>query len=651
MIQDSSRLNEVLNYSPQDQMLIKAAWLDAIEKGRDAKKDFDATAREVKLYYSKRHDHIYTGYSPRGFWQCATIAKTYEGVKILGSFLHQSAPVRRVEGKAYDDQLAEVIEQYEDYAARELDLRRHGRLALEEALLTGKGVLITELDRYTGLVYSRYECVDNMLVDPDTAGIEDCWWVAFRCCEPKWLFERKYGAVAKDVNGTQDAGDSAIGDDYGEKKRDYQGSTQNLVSYWKIFSKMGAGLRMQAGGGKKDGDTAYDDYKFIIIAPGVDRPVFIGPWPTPYWADTRSMGWPNSDLAFARVPGSPWPMSIFGPAMPLQKWIDWAYSFLLRKVATTSRDIVVMPKRLDEQQRAVVLNEAQQDLEALYVDDANIEDIRKVFATLQFPQMNGDLLTAISMAEAKFREITGLHEILSGITEASYRSAEEARVKDRNSRSRVEDMNQEVEVWHSHAARKEAIALRYHYGADPQYIYEILGEQAAQVWQQYGSASLKSIMREYSYTIEEGSMRRLNPQVRAEQAQSLMDMLYAPLLQTGSYDGCNNIVAEWCKSNQIKNPERFFINTTVIDGQVVTPEQQRQMLAEQEQMLAQQQQVAAQEQQAAAQAGNANDVQLQMVESKNQADLIQQQMKNDAQTEKLQAGLLEKMLSGEQGGI
>ena len=651
----TSGVNEVGKYSASDLAKIKAAWYAAFEKAKDAKSDFTASAKEVRKYYAERHNDVYKGYNAKGFWQGATIPKTYEGVKVFGSFLHQNAPIRRVEGKSFNDPLAEVMEAYLKYTSRELDLRRHGRISLDEALITGKGLLFTEIDAYTGLVYSRHESVDNQLIDPDTTNIEDTWWRAYMCKEPKWKFMRKYGEAAKGVVAEEDissgSDDNAFSDN---EKEDFRGTTQNLVTYWKVYSKMGVGYRMKSAGGKDEAsnEQAIDDYKMIILAPGIDKPVFIGEWPTPYWADTRSMGWPGSELMFSREPNKPWPISPFKPALPLQKWIDWAYSFMLRKVATTSRDVVVMPKRLDEEQKAVVLNEAMQDLEALYVDDTNMEDIRKVFATLQFPAMNGDLLTAIQMAEQKFREVTGLHEILSGITEASYRSAEEARVKDRNSRSRVEDMNQEIEVWHSHAARKEAIALRYHFGHDPEYIYKILGEEAAMKWAEVGQAgtSMRAVMREYEYNIEEGSMRRQTPQVRAEYSQEMMDLLFGAMLQTGSYDACNNIISEWCKARAIQNPDRFFVGTTVVDGQQVTNEQNRQMMMEQEQAQMQEQQQAEQQMQAEQAGSNANEVQMQMVQQKAQADLAKQAMQNQSNEKIAEANLLEKMLGSANAG-
>jgi hypothetical protein len=626
-------VNELDQYTEDQLSRIKEAWVAAIEAGKKAKEDFHKSGLEVMKFYGRAHElDTLDGKRPDGWWRQATINKTFEGVKIFGSYLHQQSPTRRVQGSG-DDQLAGILEKLLKYSARELDLRRHGRKGVVDGLTKGRGVLWTEIDEHTQLVHSRHESVDNILVDPDGTGPDDYWWIARMRREPIWKFKRKYGDAAKDVKPDQDVTGTANEE---EQNKKLAGKSQDLVTYWEIYSKMGDGLRAKkaeegVAGPADDGadeQNRWKDYRLIILAPTEDAPVHIGEWPTPYWADVRSMGWPCAFWDSAANPGQPWPISIFKVGLPIQKWIDWAYSFLLRKVRTTCRDIVVVPERLTEKQRAVVRNDAMRDLEIMYADDTQIDDIRKVFTVLQFSQMNGDLLKAIEMAEQKFREVTGLHEILMGISDASFRSAEEARVKDRNSRSRVDDMSQEIEVWHTEAARHEAIALRFHFGHRPELIAELLGPEAAEAWGMFQAGDLKSIMREYGYSIEAGSMRRVTPEVRVDQSQMAMETLLPILMETGSLEQANNLINEWCEARQIPNPERFHIATTVVEGSLVTPAQmQQQAAAQQEQIQAEAQEVFKQAE-AEAQGNVVTQGQIAMNQAQNQTEIIKEQMRN-----------------------
>lgn len=573
--------NQVSSYSAGDLDKIKGAWLGLIEKAKTAKEDFNSTATSILKYYAKDAAAAgnYDGYSEQSQWFSATINKTFEAVKIFGPALYEQNPVRLVTARNAGDPFPEVLNKFLNYTTVELDRRRHARMAIDETLIKGAGIGWTEMDAHTGLVYSAYKSIDDLLLDPDARCPEDIWWLALRCREPIWNFKRMYGDAAKDVKPS--------GDD-GTKSDSKESQSQDYVTYWKIFSKMGDGLRVKKETENTADDGANDrsrDFKYIIIAPE-GKPVFIGNWPTPFWADARTMGWPCALLDFAREPNSVWPIPILKAGLPLQKWINWAYTFLLKKVKITCRDIGVANKRLSDENKAVIRNDAITDFQMMYLDDPNIDDIRKVFQTIQFPAMNGDLLKAIEMAELQFQKVTGLYEILYGQTPQAYRSAQEAIVKDRNSRLRIDDMGREVVMWENINSRHEAICARMH--MTPEMIGEILGPEAAQIWGYYKQGDLLRVMREYQYTIETGSLKPLGPNEMVEQTNLALQTLAPMYAQAAAWQPLNRLIADWAKYRQIAKPEELMIPLAPMNGQMVTPAQQQAAEAQQAEVARQQ---------------------------------------------------------------
>lgn len=583
--------NEVQSYKLADLQRIKGAWLENIRKGKEEKRDFDVTAVELMKYYARAHTDLYDNHQEVGVWAKATINKTFEGVKIFGPALYEQNPVRMVNSENANDPFPAVMGKYLNYVTRELDRRRHARLSIDEALIKGAGLGWTEIDRHTGLAYTAYRTVEDLILDPDARGVEDIWWLAILCREPLWNFKRTYGAAADGVKACTSKGDGSSDDQDAQKRQ--EAKSQDYIVYWKIYSKMGDGLRIkQTGEASPNDDGLQDrrkDYRLIVLCPDAEKPTFIGDWPTPFWADTLSMGWPCAMVDFAREPNKVWPISIFKAGLPLQKWIDWAYSFLLKKVRSTCRDVVVMPERLNDQQKAVIKNEANLDLEVMYAKDEQLDDIRKIFQVIQFPAMNGDILKAIDMAELQFQKVTGLYEILYGQSGASYRSAQEAIVKDRNSRLRIDDMGREVVCWENINARHEAICARMH--VSQQQIAEMLGPEAAQAWGVYRPGDLTRVTREYQYAIETGSLRPLGPNEMVEQTNLALQTLSPIYGNAGAWAAMNRLIGDWAKYRQIPKPEELMIPLQDGGGgQMMTPAQvQMQQQQQQAQQQAEQQ--------------------------------------------------------------
>src|SRR5207302_212867 len=100
-----------------------------------------------------------------------------------------------------------------------------------------------------------------------------------------------------------------------------------LLVYYKIYSKMGIGGRLQGiKNGLRGPLEMFGDYAYLAIADGVPFPLNLNPdvtndpafasnpeavfakvaWPTPFWGCDE---WPVTELDFHRVFNSPWPMA------------------------------------------------------------------------------------------------------------------------------------------------------------------------------------------------------------------------------------------------------------------------------------------------------------------------------------------------------
>ena len=603
-------------YSEDELKKVQAVWERLIEKSKEKKKDFDTTGKELMRYYSEKHAFIYGNttedYAPKA-WAQATVNKTYEAVEVFAPKLYFQAPARRITCRqAQDDPFGRVLQKLLDYTAIEMDLKLHGRRANLDGIIKGRGVLWTELDAKTGFPINRYISVDDLQVDPDTRGIEDSYWIARKRWLPIWELKRKY-PQAKDVRPTRLKGEQPD-----------QSESQETCVYWEIYSKMGDGLRATRMDGEREAldSGPGEDFVFLVIVPGYEKPIYLGKWPTPYWADTKTAGWPGSFLDFADVPNSPWPMSILKPGLPLQNWLDWAYSFLLQKVARTGRDVVAMAEGLGQEKAAVLKNIAGLDCEVLRLPTDQMAKLNEIFQVLQFPPMNGDLIKAIEMAEMVYERITGVSELLSlGSTQVAYRSAEEARMKGENAHSRIDDMVDRVETWMTAISRKEAICARWH--LEPDRIAEFMGPEAAETWGVYKAGDLPKLMREYQYQIEAGSTQRPDEAFYISQADRLMQGPLPLLLQTGSLESANNILRKYYKALKIREDEAeaMLFATTVVNGQQLTPAQQQQMEAEQAGAQTQLQEAESQRQLEVQNSSGANETQAAMAAEKNAAAL------------------------------
>ena len=479
--------------------------------------------------------------------------------------------------RAVDKVRASLMESYLNYTANELDLKTEMRLAIDEAIIKGASCLWSEIYQHKSgakMVGSFWDTVDNLCIDPDMETLASANWIARRCVHPVWQVERDYGLKAGSLRRGNLESLNSQGATTGNSDAAYdreRGLTNDLLVYWKIYSKMGMGGRLA---GMND-ETAkalegFGNNCYLVIADNIPYPLNLPPeaqetipieqvmskvqWPISYWADDA---WPVTMIAFHPIPRQVWPMSHLKPAMGEMKFLNWAYSFLASKVRTTCRDFIAILKSAGEDVKNTLLH--GNDLELIEIEPTH-KAINEVVQFLQHPGMNRDILTIIQAIEENFERRVGLTELMYGVSGRQLRSASEAELKGDQMRIRPDDMANRVEEVATVLARKEGLAASQHLQAAD--VAPILGQVSASLWQQHVTRPVQQAAQELEYRIEAGSARKPNKERDAANMGTAMQMIFQPLFAyaqgTGDFGPINGLLSDWAKSIDV-DAEKYIM--------------------------------------------------------------------------------------------
>jgi hypothetical protein len=464
---------------------------------------------------------------------------------------------------------AAVLAQIINYTLRELDAKLHSRRAIDEALIKGMGVRWTGLYQPDGaehkLVTSEYDTVDRLLFDPDAECEEELHWVARERVMPYWEAEEKFQlepGTLKDYASKSSTERQAFLPKTKETASK-TAQTSDLICFWEIYSKMGFGDKILGVDEKIKGSfDQLGSYCYLAICDKVPWPlnlpsemldewdedeIFIrSQWPIPFWADTKSNGWPYTPLAFHRVPGKIYPMSHFKPGMGELKWLTWAMSFLANKVRTSCGTLIGVLKAAGDDLKAAL--KSNQDNKVVELEKMLGDDVAKIVTYLQQPPFHGDIWRVVAAVFDLWDKRVGLSELQYGMSETQDRSATTTSIKQENASVRVTDMASLVEGWSADTSRKEALAIRWM--LSPEDVLPICGQLGAAVFaQNLMSSDIEAVVREYSYTVAAGSTRMQNRQTKMANLNEFMRSFGPILVQAsmgvGTVEPINQVIVEW----------------------------------------------------------------------------------------------------------
>lgn len=649
------------------------AWLTKIRLASAHKKrEFQDDADEALRFFDGPHDFMYSDYDadagskshlfagdtvvPSPSFRM-TVNKVAEMVQLFGPVLYHRNPFRQVEPRNLpllpkemfgdpnspqaqqqmqqitaqleqvhieDEIRARLLQEYLNYIPNETNLKEHARRAIDEAIITGAGVLWTELYTPPGqkmqMVRSSYDSVCNLLFDPDMKSMEDAFWCARRRTLPIWRVEEIYGHEPGSLQGNLESLRSqAVGegdDDHDDRRK--RGETNDLMTYWEVYSRMGMGHRMKGDTGTEASRytrnmSAYrnspyakmmdqfgehvhlavaKDYPGLLNLPNakigklsMEDAFFRVQWPIPFWLDPADP-WPCTIFQFHRRPNKVWPMSHLKPGLGELKFLNWAFSFMADKIKNTSRDFIAIQKSAGEDMKTAILS--GRDLTVLEIERSH-GTITDVVNFLQHPQMNGDIWRVIEAVLKMFEDRVGLNELLYGETRKQLRSSAEAQIKGESVKVRPDDMATKIEEAMTMVSRKEALAARWYITSDD--IEPLMGPLHAQLWSRYVSSSdPESTVHELTYRIEAGSIRKPNRDRDVENANSAVQQ-WTPLFQsyfqmTGNPRPINALIEMWCRAFDL-DPKNFVLDPPP-PPEGPSPDQIEAQKAQQEMQIAEQ---------------------------------------------------------------
>lgn len=596
-------------------------WLKKIRLAAELRKrDFGDDAEECMRFYNGPYSWLYKkrqgergsafDYDPEGDEDIPaptfqiTINKAAEVVQLFGPAMYQRNPDRKVSPRrtflppleyfgppddpntqmiwqqvaaqvnmerGKDTTRAALLESYLNFTPVELNLEKESRRVIDEALITGLSCYwceIVEMPSGLKVVGTFYDSWENLLLDPDAKRIEDCQWIARKCCHPCWAVEREYGLEPGSLKGNMESA-SKQAEGSGDQEENYErakNATNDLVVYYKVWSKMGLGGRLKGVmtefPGWREELESLGDYCFLAVCDSCDHPLNIPPtlaesqdqsplaqaveWPIPFWLDRGE--WPVTLQTFHEVPNRLWPMSHLKPALGELKFINWMFSFMASKVRITSRDFLVVSKSLaDEAKRAIKHGGDYTVIEA----ERMIEDIDKAVKFIQHPSFNPEIYRVLENMITMFDKRTGLTELAYGQTEFQLRSAEEARVKQQNASIRPADMGHQVEQVCSVVSRKEMAAARW--ALTDKDVEPVLGKVGAALWKtEILSTNPAELFHQFDCRVESGTTKRPDRDRDTANMQQGMQMLLSPLFSyaqgSGDVGPFNALVGGWAKS-------------------------------------------------------------------------------------------------------
>lgn len=443
-------------------------WKDRIKAALKVKEDYEATAEDVLCYFKADHGALYT--SPEiaegfmNFSGSATVSvpKVAQMRNALGPRLYLAKPVRTVTPATQDGVmlgLAKCLDAYLNYTPRETKLVREIRQAIDDGLIRGRAILETVLDPRLDVITSRYLPSRDLVFDPDFSSIAEAEWIAIRRRQALWRVERRVGEKWR-IKGLAGAIKGSSGDrDSDVEVRDEDddvSSSNDVVETWTILSKMGVGPRGYSYPGERDKDE--EDFVRLEIVLCHEVPLAEGPWEIPYYLDAD---WPVAHVDFVETLHSPWPQSIMGQVLSLQKAVDLLSSARLTSCKNRDRVLIAGDAKLEAKVQQRIRSGT--DAEYLAVELQNpAERISDKIVAIDLGTGSPETGIERQFLLEQMEATTGVTPIITGAdpTEAKDRSATATNTRAEASESRVADLKQKVEELCTDAARHEAICVR-----------------------------------------------------------------------------------------------------------------------------------------------------------------------------------------------
>lgn len=541
-----------------------------------------------------------------------TINKAFEFVAIFGPYLFWDYPNRKVRAhepldfgigaygdpndpyvqetfqamqsrkdmeKQRRDARCTLMETYLNYSQREQPqgLAFHARMAIQDALIKGRGVLLPRTYQFEGsqrtLTQLEYVSVDRLRIDPDCHDplLKTATWIAIKHKETVREVEKRFKLKRGTLQGAgQLASHEAVAGLNGRQvpsEHQAAGKSNDLIVWYEIWSKCGVGGWKESAANSELIDALDDvvgDHAYLCVAANVPWLLNAPPeafhadvtddevqsmlgWPFPCYIDGR---WPIALLDFYHDTTGPWPLAPLGAGLGelitmnvlTSAFVEQAYENRKAIYAVAEESLKDFAAKLEGNKSPVIVgikSEAGKALEQI--------------AFINRPTMNKDILDALNWVTELFNLRVGLVPFMYGAEQKVSRSAQDVSAKQERTSIRPEKMAKDVASWQTEAATLEKfLACLYVQGAD---IQELIGEDGAFLWDRliYGEAPEK-VVRELTCFVEATDVARPNRERDLNNLQTLAQQLFAVYQQyaqdTGDTEPLNNYISQTMEAMQ-----------------------------------------------------------------------------------------------------
>jgi hypothetical protein len=509
--------------------------------------------------------------------------------------------------KAQEEAIGKLCQHYLNWLQLENDKKVQARRAVNDAIIKGLGLLWTELVKPSGssISYPRsvYMSCDDLVKDPDARYQEDVQWIARKCVHPVNLVEEKYGMKPGSLRGSIQSVKNSTGrrakNDKASGKKDSK--SFDLIEYWEIYSKNGAGQFLKDYP-KKDKNVTFDlsvlgKYCYLAVCDDLPFPLNIphelleaheeapseetaealkssAQWPIPFWEDEGcNNGWPVSELGFYESPDHIWPIPLIKPAIGEIRFVNWVMSFLADKAAASCTTYLGIAKQAADDLREQVQGK-RGPFTTLEITQLTGKPLAEIISFLEAPQFDEKVWTMVAEVMELIDKRTGLTELVYGLSGRQMRSAEEARIKNESTTIRPDEMASKTEDFLSNVAMKEMEAAIW--ALKPQDWLPVLGEAGTSVFvknvfgegEKVNEDFYEHVVRNFTFRVEAGSARKPNKDGKVEQLTALANY-YLPTAQAfalgGRIEPFNAFMADMCDALDL-DPEKYQLPAPPQDG-------------------------------------------------------------------------------------
>lgn len=461
-----------------------------------------------------------------------------------------------------------LMQWYLNYVVREYDANAEQRTAIEEALVKGRGIVWHGMSEGpAGLIPASYfDTVDGLFIDPDARQWRDAGYIFREQTWPAWRLADVFGIDEDKLRAAQRGGDEKTITPAAPQAAD---EVSDECTWFEVWSRIGTGARLwHAGETLRDAEQARADaldqvghYVYLAVLPGLDYPLNVTPelwetgtagaiaaelrWPIPFH-DDRTNPFPCTRLDFYPNVDNPWATSPLYPGISQQVFLDHVYSFLMTRLRTTSRDIIITAKMLEEAVRRAIAQGLDQVVVAAETDQ--VAEIDKLVHILQFPTLNNDMWRVLEYVERSFEMATGLDPFLYGSQpQRQIRSSHESQVRELHLSNRPRDMADAVRNWSSQIAKAEGQLTRMY--VRPRHVAPLFREPVTDDPVQYGPLSALwaamvntddpgEAVADLHYTVEASGGRPKNKQTQMQNLQMIGQNIQ-PMLEAYAARGIN----------------------------------------------------------------------------------------------------------------